>query len=158
VQSNANARGAEEFALVARRHNSLNSVTCWIVFGSLASVSLVIAVVFAMLGAWLILPFAGLEIAALALVLRWLRAHADDFERLSVSGEVVTLEVCEKNRLRRFEFNRAWARLVVRDRSWSTSLYLALRSHGREFEIGRYLDDGGRQALARELHGRLAGR
>ncbi len=155
MESNANARGDGDFALLARRHNSLDSVTCWVVFGSLACVSLAIAVVFALLGAWLILPFAGLEIAGLALVLRWLRAHAGDYESVSIRGNVVTLDICEQNRVRRLEFNRAWARLVVRERSWSTRL--ALRSHGREVEIGRYLDNGGRQALARELKGRLAG-
>jgi len=141
---------------LARRHNSLDSITCWIVFGSLACVSLAIATAFAMLGAWLILPFAGLEILALALVLRWLRAHADDYENVSVRGDVVMLDVCERNRVRRLEFNRMWTRLVVREQSWSTRL--ALRSHGREVEIGRFLDDGGRKALARELKGRLAGR
>ena len=149
-------RGVGDFALLARRHNSLDSTTCWIVFGSLACVSLIIAVVFALLGAWLILPFAGLEIAALALVLRWLRAHAGDFERVSVHGDVVALDVCEKSSTRHFEFNRAWAKLVVNERSWNTRL--ALRWHGREYEIGRYLDDGGKQALARELQRRLAGR
>lgn len=149
-------RGVEDFALLARRHNSLDSATCWIVFGSLASVSLLIAAVFAMLGAWLILPFAGLEIAALALVLRWLRAHAEDFERVSVCGDRVMLDVRESDRTRHMEFNRLWATLVVRRQRWSTKL--ALRSHGREFEVGRFLDDGGRQALARELKCRLAGR
>lgn len=149
-------RGVEDFALLARRHNSLDSVTCWIVFGSLACVSLLIAAVFAMLGAWLILPFAGLEVAALAMVLRWLRAHADDYESVSVRGDRVVLDVRENNRTRHFEFNRLWATLVVEQQPQSTKL--ALRWHGREFEVGRYLDDGGRQALARELKYRLAGR
>ena len=156
MQSNAFAREAGEFALLARRHNSLDSVTCWIVFGSLACVSLVIAVVFAMLGAWLILPFAGLEIAALALVMRWLTVHAGDFERVTVCDDVVALDVCEKSRVQHIEFNRLWARLVVREQSRSRRL--ALCSHGREVEVGRYLDDGGRKALARELKSRLAGR
>ena len=149
-------RGVEDFALLARRHNSLDSATCWIVFGSLACVSLLIAVVFAMLGAWLILPFAGLEIAAMALVLRWLRVHADDYESVRVRGDRVVVDVCENNRTQHLEFNRLWATLVVKRHPWSTRL--ALRSHGREFEVGRYLDDGGRQVLALELKSRLAGR
>ena len=149
-------RGVGDFALLARRHNSLDSATCWVVFGSLACVSLMIAVAFALLGAWLILPFAGLEIAALALVLRWLKIHEGDFEQVSVRGDVVALDVREKSRMRHFEFNRAWAKLVVNERLRSTRL--ALRWHGREYEIGRYLDDGGKQALARELQRRLAGR
>lgn len=145
-----------EFALVARRHNSLDFFTCRIVFGSLVCVSLVIAGVFASFGAWLILPFAGLEIAFLMWVLRWLGLHANDYERVSVRGDVVALDVCEQNRVRHFEFNRVWARLVVD--AQSRGLRLALRSHGREIEIGRYLGDSDRLILAQELKGRLHAR
>jgi uncharacterized membrane protein len=46
--------------------------------------------------------------------------------------------------------------LVVDQRARDTRL--ALRSHGREIEVGRYLDGGGRRRLARELKSRLNAR
>jgi len=149
----AGNQGAGEFTLITRRINSLNTRHCGIVFGSLAVFSLLVAVVFSVLGAWLILPFAGVEAAALYLAFSWVVRHADDSESLVIRGDAVVLEVREDTRTRHFEFNRVWAKLVVDQRA--QSVHLALRSHGREVEIGRYLDGGGRRMLARELKARL---
>lgn len=146
--------GAGEFALFTRRISSLNPRDCWLVFGSLAFFSMLIAGIFAMHGAWLILPFAGVEVLALWLTSRWIRRHAGDFEHVAISGDAVALEVCEKNRTQHVELNRAWARVVVQEQQGR--MRVALRSHGREFEIGRYLDSGGKQALACEMRARLA--
>lgn len=150
----------EEFALHTRRMNSLagdasGARRCAVVFASLALISLMIAVVFAALGAWLILPFAGLEAFALYVTFVWITRHAQDSELLVIRGNAVALAVHEDAHTRHYEFNRAWARLVVEQRGWHTRL--ALRSHGREVEVGRYLDSGGRQRLARELQARLRG-
>lgn len=147
------ANGVKEFTLCTRRINSFHARGCAAVFASLALISLVIAVVFAALGAWLILPFAGLEACALYLVYDWITRHVDDAERLEIRGNAVMLAVTEQTRTQHYEFNRAWAQLVVDRRN--RDLRLALRSHGRQVEVGRYLDDGGRQRLARELKARL---
>ena len=142
-----------EFALFTRRINSLNRRECAIVFGSLAVFPLLVAVVFAALGAWLILPFAGLEAMALYLAFRWVMRHAHDSESLVIRGDAVVLAVQEEACTRHYEFNRVWARLVVERRA--RNLRLALRSHGSEVEVGRYLDGSGKQKLARELKARL---
>lgn len=150
-----------EFVLFTRRINSprLSRRDCGIVFGSLAVFSLIVAVVFAALGAWLILPFAGLEAIALYLAFDWGVRHSDDSESLVIRGDAVMLAVRENASTRHYEFNRVWAKLVVEPRARSVgsvhSVRLALRSHGKEVEVGRYLDDGRRQRLARELKARL---
>ena len=148
--------------LVTRRINSprLSRRDCGIVFGSLAVFSLIVAVVFAALGAWLILPFAGLEAMALYLAFDWGVRHSDDSEALVIRGDAVMLAVRENASTQHYEFNRVWAKLVVEQRARIVnsvhSVRLALRSHGKEVEVGRYLDDGRRQRLARELKARLA--
>lgn len=149
----ATSKGAKEFMLCTRRINSFSARDCGIVFTSLAVISLVVAVAFAALGAWLILPFAGLEAFALYLAYRWILRHADDSESLQVCGHAVVLAVKENAQTRQYEFNRAWARLVVNRQGGDVRL--ALRSHGKEVEVGRYLDSGGKQKLARELRARL---
>ncbi|HTE14564.1 MAG TPA: DUF2244 domain-containing protein [Burkholderiales bacterium] len=149
----AGSQGTGEFSLCTRRINSLSRRDCGIVFGSLAAFSLMVAVVFAALGAWLILPFAGLEAMALYLAFSWVMRHAQDTEQLVIRGDVVMLAVREAAQTQRYEFNRVWARLVVDQRA--RNMRLALRSHGREIEVGRYLDGGGRQRLAQELKSRL---
>lgn len=149
----AGIKEAEAFTLSTRRISSFSLRECGIVFGSLAMVSLMVAVVFAALGAWLILPFAGLEVMALYLAFDWITRHAEDSESLEIRGNAVVLAVREQSHTRHYELNRAWAQVVVDARA--SSLRLALRSHGREIEVGRYLDDSGKQRLARELKSRL---
>jgi uncharacterized membrane protein len=136
-----------------RRHaSSLDLRLLMFVFGSLTVFLLVIAAGFAMTGAWLIIPFAGLEIAALGTAACMILRRAGDFERLVFRGDRILVEVRERGLARQFEFHRGWARLVTGE-----SGSVALRSHGRTVEIGRYCCAEGRQALARELRGRLGG-
>lgn len=153
----AGGQVAGEFLLHTRRMSSLGSGVCGksdcavvaVVFGTMAGISLLIAVVFAALGAWLILPFAGLEALALFATYCWIRRHAHDSELLVIRGNAVALAVRDEAHTRHYEFNRAWARVVVAQRGWETRI--ALRSHGREVEVGRYLDGDGRRKLAQEL-------
>jgi uncharacterized membrane protein len=153
----AGVKGAADFSLFTRRIHaqSVYAVRNFgLVVGALAGFSLAVAVVFSALGAWLILPFAGLEAIALVGVYDWVRRHAQDSESLVIRGDAVTLAVREAAQTRQYEFHRAWAKLVVDERS--REVRLALRSHGRQVEVGRYLDGGGRQKLARELRMQLA--
>lgn len=154
----ASDQGDNEFTLHTRRMSSLNPLSlrrCAAVFIALALVSLIPAVVFAALGAWLILPFAGLEALALLATYYWIARHAHDAESLVIRGNAVALAVRENAQTRHFEFNRAWVRVVVEQQRWATRL--ALRSHGKSVEVGRYLDDGSRRKLARTLQACLRG-
>jgi uncharacterized membrane protein len=148
--------GDAEFRLFTRRMHAQGARLCSLAFGSLAAFTLIVAVVFSALGAWLILPFAGLETAALFLAWRWVMQHAQDSEQLVIRGDEVTLAVREQSRTRQYEFNRAWAQLVVQQQA--RVVRLALRSHGKEVEVGRYLDNGSKQRLARALKVRLNAR
>lgn len=148
--------GVGEFVLHTRRVQSFNARACGVAFALLACVTLTIAVVFAAFGAWMVLPFAGLEVVALILAFDWLARHATDSESLEIRGDAVRLAVREQSQTRHYELNRAWARVVVDARA--SSVRLALRSHGREIEVGRYLDAGGKRHLARELKSRLGTR
>ena len=56
---------ADRLRVQVKRHCSISPQGLALVFAALAALSLGIATVFAVLGAWLILPFAGLEVALL---------------------------------------------------------------------------------------------
>ena len=72
------------FSLVARRNNSLGRGGRLGVFAFIFAVSVGIATAFAMiLGAWPILPFAGLEMLVLYLAFRYVDRHAADYERIA---------------------------------------------------------------------------
>lgn len=142
---------AVEFRRVARRNNSLSSTGRLLVFVFIFVVSVGIAAAFAVLGAWLILPFAGFEMLVLYLAFRYFERHADDYEQIEIDSDEVKVERLDGRRLSTTALSRYWARVAVsRDGSW-----LALRSHGREFEIGRNLTDEQRLELARALQRRL---
>ena len=136
--------GVSEPDITVRRNNSLSSADRMIAFGFIALVTLGIAVAFACFGAWFILPFAGMELLVLLLAFRWIGRHADDYERLTIVGDLLRIEIAEAGQVQRHDFNRWWAQVVC----GTEGRRLALRSHGREIELGRHLTRGERVAFA----------
>jgi uncharacterized membrane protein len=137
------------FSLIAKRNCSLQNAERWRAFWLVALVSGLIAVGFAVIGAWLILPFAGLELAALYAAFRQFERDCDDYERIQLRGDCLLVESCTGGRSRRFESNRLWTQVVV-----STSARgcrVAIRSQGRQIEFGALLNDEERVAAARRL-------
>lgn len=118
-----------------------------------------VSLAFALQGFWMILPFAGLEVAAL-IYCTYIVADA------GFRCEVVTMNasevVVEKGRQRRgqsrrggpdsrVKFPRAWARVKLADqRGWYPQRLLICAS-GNEVELGSFLADEEKQRLAGEL-------
>ena len=142
------------YILTARRNNSLSSSGRLLAFGFIALVSLGIAIAFACLGAWLILPFSGVELLVLGWAFRMIERHASDYERLTIRGDIVEIEVAEIGRVQRYQFNRWWARIVCE----YDGSRLALRSHGTQIEFGRHLTRLQRRTIAGALKSRLCTR
>jgi len=148
---------AARFAFTARRNNSLTSAGRLLVFGFIFAVSLGIALVFTILhGAWPLLPFAGAEMLGLFLAFRHVDRHAGDYERVVIERGRLVVEVLDDSRVSRHEFSSYWARLIVAGAD--RECRVAIRSHGREVELGRHLDACGRRNLVRELRRELTGR
>jgi uncharacterized membrane protein len=147
----------DELALFVRRDFSISSSGRLLVLGSLAFVTLAIAVGFAIQGAWLVLPFAGLECGALFLAFRWLQRHEDDYELIAIEGDSLVVEYRAGGKVERHEFNRVWVQVEVENRSPGRTT-LSLRSHGREVEIGRLLSSEAKRVAARRIRARLSSR
>lgn len=135
------AERATDVRLVARRNNSLSSGSRLLVLGSLAAVVLAISLGFALSGAWLILPFAGLDLLVVGLAFRYMEQHAGDYECMTMHDDQVVIERRERGSVRRFEFNRRWAQLIISEPQGMERGRLALRSHGKEVEFGMFLTD-----------------
>lgn len=143
-----------EYVYTARRNNSLSSSGRRLVFGFILAVSLGIAAVFSFaFGAWPIMPFAGLEMTVLYFAFRYMDHHAADYERITIYGGSVAVEVREGTHVNRLELSRYWAKIVCD----ADCTRLALRSHGREIEVGRHLCEEQRLAMAQELKRELRG-
>lgn len=147
-----------DFDLTARRNNSISNAGLHRVFCLIFSVIVVISLGFALVGAWPVLVFSGLELALLCAAFRHAGLHAGDFERVVVAGDKVLVDARDGGREAHYEFNRCWAQVIVRWDAPGRACRVALRSHGREVEFGRHLTEEGRLAVARELRRRVGGR
>jgi len=145
-----------EFCVVSRRNDSLGSRWRWRLFASLCGVSLGLALGFAALGAWLVLPYSALEMALLYLAFLWIERHASDWERVSVCGDRVIVERERAGVQTRFEFNRYWTRLETGEGGFGRAPELHLRSAGHSVPFGADLSAEDRAAVARVLRHVLA--
>lgn len=147
--SGSGIEGAAEVTLVARRNNSLSPGGRSLVVWSFAAVVLAISLGFALNGAWMVAPFAGLDLLLLYLAFRYIGRHSGDFESVVLRGDQIVVERWEAGRSRTMAFNRYWARLDCSEsggnRRW------ILRSHGQEVEIGSCLNPAQRATMASRL-------
>ena len=141
------------FSLVVKRNCSISPHGLLRVFVLLAGVAIGIAIGFALLGAWLILPFAGLEIVALGAAFLLNGRHAADYERIELAGGRLTVEQAVAERTARIELDARLARVQLAEETGRARVLL--RAPGGEFEIGRHLDAETRVELAAELAKRL---
>ena len=145
-----------EFCVVSRRNDSLGSRWRWRLFASLCVASFGLALGFAALGAWLVLPYSVLEMTVLYLAFLWIDRHASDWERVSVCGDRVVVERERAGVQSRCEFNRYWARIDVENQGFNRAPRLKLRFAGKSIAIGEDLSAEDRGAVARDLKRLLA--
>lgn len=142
---------AADFTFVARRSNSLSSGGRFFVLGSLAVVHFAISLGFALNGAWLVVPFAGLDILLVYLAFRYVEQRAGDYECLTFLDDNVVIERRVAGRTDRFEFNRHWVQVTFIEAKGAERGRLVLRSHGKEVAFGVHLSGEQRATLARRL-------
>lgn len=137
------------FRVILRRNCSISPRDLLLAYGMLAALTAGIAGGFALLGAWLILPFAGLEIALLAVAF-WLTArHAGDREDIELARGRLRIEVREAERVRHYELDARLARVRCEEGR------VMLRAPQAELELGRHLEAEARAGFAAELGRRL---
>src|SRR3954463_1645170 len=122
------------FVHVATPNRSLGVAGRRWVLGAIAANTLGIAAFVTALGAWPVMPFAGLEVALVALAFRVLGSHDADYERLEIGEHEVRWEVREASRIERFVAHRPWARVEMRSSGDRCTLRLAYA--GRTVALG----------------------
>ena len=142
---------------VIRPNSSLGwRSTVWLLLG-FAALSGCIATGFALLGAWMILPFAGLEVVVLCIALYLCAQRNSRCEVIAVGRESVTVMRGRKEPEEGHEFQRAWVQIVHEQPAhhWYPSRLL-IRSHGRAVEVGSCLTEEERKQLACQLEQAIA--
>ena len=122
------------------------------VYASLCVFSLVIAAGFWMHGAPLVMPFAGVELAAVGVALLVYARHAADRETLRLEAGRLSVECLLGGHTERAEFVPRWVR--VEPEQGDRSL-IELTGQGRRIAIGRFVRPELRRALADELRAAL---
>ncbi len=121
-------------------------------FTSMCLASFGIAALFALRGYWPILPFAGLEMVGLGWALRACQRRRHERQTITVSAEAVSVETRSGSHYEQVLFPRHWAQ--VRLRRAGSHLHpsrLTIESHGRMYEVGAFLTEQERRALAGRL-------
>jgi uncharacterized membrane protein len=121
------------------------------VFAALAILVLAIGAGFAAMGAWLILPFAGLEVLLLGAAFVLYARHAADYERIEVESGHLTVEVADGGSTARYRMSCGLDGIRVSVEEGR----VLLRGAKEELEIGRHLGAEARVELAAELEKKL---
>ena len=124
------------------------------VLAALAATTMGVAAFASVVGAWPVMPFAGLEVALVFLAFQVLAVHDADFEHLEIGAHEVSVESRDASSFMRLTANLSWARVVMKERGEKCTLGLAYA--GRTVPLGRLMSDEGRRDLARRLRGRIA--
>ena len=146
--------GIAGFSLTLKRNCSMSPAGLAGAFAALALLAMGIGIGFAMAGAWLVLPFAGLEALLLGVAFMLTARHASDYERIELDSGRLRIEVAEANSRARYELDAQRASLLL-EKKEGYGARLVLRAPRQELEIGRHLDAEARVELAAELAKRL---
>jgi uncharacterized membrane protein len=113
------------------------------VFAALAALVLAIGAGFASAGAWLVLPFAGLEVLLLGAAFVAHARHAADYEKIELESGRLEVEVAQAERVARYRLENA--RVSMEEGR------IVLRDARKQLEVGRHVGAEARAELAAEL-------
>lgn len=118
----------------------------WLYVG-ISSVSLFIAVFFWSIGAFLVLPFACLEVVVLGCAFWWYARHAVDGETVFCDDNSFIIDTNYSGQSKRYVFLKHTVRVYQTHKNG----LIEIRSQGQKVEIGRFLHVGLRPLLVSEL-------
>lgn len=145
-RESASAGGSVQWLL--KRNCSLAPRQLLAFYASLCALSLVIAALFWMRGATLVVPFAGVELLAVGSALLVYARHAADSEFIRLRPGRLTVRRTNGLHIEQVDFAPAWVR--VEPESNDRSL-IELSGQGRRISVGRFVRPELRRQLADEL-------
>jgi uncharacterized membrane protein len=136
---------------------SLSTHGAWLFFGSVCLTTFGVAGVATMLGYWPVLPFAGAEIVLLGWALRANMQRRHEHEHIDISETEVVIRYT-RGLPQQVVFPRHWSQVKIRrPKSPLHRSHLVIESHGRAYEVGKFLTEEERRHLAAELRRLIGG-
>ncbi len=142
--------------IVIRPNRSLSREGMLVAFFVVTMVVMTVATVFAFMGAWLVLPFAGMEVLLFGGVFYWIYRHYDDCEYILIEDDRVRILRRRGTLETDYEFERYWARVILGDNDRRGRPQKAfISSHGRKIEIASDLNQEEKLELVDHLRDAL---
>jgi len=152
--------------VVATEHNSSDGVIRFVIrpnrampwrdllrfYLGMVFVSFSIAIGFAWYGAWMVLPFAGLEMLVLGVALYVVARRSTRYQVITIYNDRLEFADCGSRGVKSQTLKRAWIQVVLEPAAINGHMSrLVLRSHGKETEVAEYLTEIERTNLAHDL-------
>lgn len=137
-----------------KRNCSVTPAQLGWLYASICVVSLGVAGFFWSQGATLVLPFAVLELIAVAVAFLAYARHATDGDRISLLEGRLVVEQETAGQTKRCEFAREWVRVEPQD---DDDQMIEVRGGGQSVRVGRFLRSDLRPVVAREIRQALRG-
>ena len=135
-----------EFQVVLYPNRSLGDKGFALLMGLIVLVSVLVGAGFALVGAWPVTGFLGLDVLLVYLAFRWNFRDASRADLITLDEDGLTVRrIMPSGETREWRFQTAWVQVVIEGRR------LLLRSHGQELVIGPYLTAEERAGLANAL-------
>jgi uncharacterized membrane protein len=145
------------FSATITPHRSLSRSGFMAVMLAVGGASLVTGVVFALIGAWPVFGFFGLDVLLIYCAFQASYRAARAYEQFTVTASEITVrQVSARGRAQEWTFNPLWARLRREEHEEFGLERLFLISHGRWLPIASFLGPDEKDSFARSLAEALA--
>ena len=135
-----------------KRNCSLSPRQLALAYGVLCLLSFSIAIMFTWRGAWYVLVFAVLEMAALALSFFHYARHATDHEHIALIDGCLLIELVQAGQVQQIRLDPYWTRIALPSRAQDL---INLEAKGVKIEVGRFVTEAKRRQFAQELRQEL---
>lgn len=139
----------DKFLWLGQPNRSLtrNGRNLWLIL--IGSNAFIIALVAFLVGAWPVVPFAGLEVALVALAFYLIGQHDNDYEQLEFDADQFCWQRQDGKAFTELRGNKTWLQLLVKKVGREQQLFL--RYAGKEINVGSGLLEHDRIQLAKTI-------
>lgn len=135
-----------------KRNCSLSPRQLGTAYAVLLLAALAVAAMFVLQGAWHVLVFALLEMAAVALAFLHYARHATDHEHIALAKDCLLVERVEGGAVRQVCLDPRWTHIALPQHAGEL---VGLEARGVTVEVGTFVTDAGRRKFAQELQQEL---
>lgn len=140
------------FSATLRPHRSLGRRGMTLLITAIAGLSFTIGTFVWWLGAWPVIGFVGLDVAAVALAFHLNARSARAFEEVEVSRTaIIVRKVSAGGRSQELRFNPQWVKLDIEAREDEGVVRITLRMRDQRVAVGAFLNPRDRETFAHAL-------